>query len=184
MYLNKLNDPLCCLVTFPKMCCSVQFWRSFPKQNNQTCEKNLRFHWYHHYTILLEEKVYMEFFSNYPTLKAKVQVEIMRKHAAALEDRWLARGLTALQVVRTSFLGPRPHRLPPPLPPPWVESSFRLGSDDQSQNKADHPPLPLASCVSTRDKCEMRRRALWGVLWPRLPRKRNRRWQTDCRNKS
>ena len=25
VYLNKLNNPLCCLFTFPKMCCSVQF---------------------------------------------------------------------------------------------------------------------------------------------------------------
>ena len=25
VYLNKLNDPLCCLFTFPKMCCSLKF---------------------------------------------------------------------------------------------------------------------------------------------------------------
>ena len=46
----------------------------------------------------------------------KAKVEIMRKNTAALEDRWSARRLTALQVVKTSFLGPRPRRFPPPSP--------------------------------------------------------------------
>ena len=120
MYLNKLNDPLCCLFTFPKMCCSVQFWPSFPEQNNQTCEKKISA--FTDTTIILFcwRRKYTEFFRNYSTLKTKV--EIMRKYTAALEGRWLARGLTALQVVRTSFLGPRPRRFPPP--PPAIAKSY------------------------------------------------------------
>ena len=121
MYLNKLNDPLSCLFTFPKMCCSVQFWRSFQEQNNQTCEKISAFA---DITIILFcwRRKYTEFFRNYSKLKAKV--EIMRKRTAALEGRWLARGSTALQVVRTSFLGPRPRRLPPPPPPGVLEENI------------------------------------------------------------
>ena len=68
---------------------------------------------------------YAEFFRNYSTLKVKV--EIMRKHTAALEGRWLVRGLTALQIVRTLFLGPRPRLFAPPPPPPTPDTlHFRV----------------------------------------------------------
>ena len=113
MYLNKLSDPLSCLFTFPKISCSLPILTLFSAVQSKIIKHAKKISAFTDTTIILFcwRRTYTEFFRNYPTLKAKV--EIIRKHTAALDDRRLARGLTALQVVRTSFLGPRPRRFPP-----------------------------------------------------------------------